>query len=280
MESLKRDVQHLAASPRPAADPEATERALRYLEQRLPGARRLPFPGGVNLEATRLGSPQVIVVGAHYDTEAGTPGADDNASGLAALLALAESAHRLPPGRTLRFVAFANEERPHFQTPSMGSYAYALECRRKNEDVVAMLSLESLGYFRRERGTQRFPKALEGKYPDRGDFVAVVGNAASRELMGTTSATLRRHVPVQVLEASPDMEEAAWSDHWAFWKVGYPAVMATDTLPFRNPHYHRPTDTPDTLDYETLSRVVQGLEDLLRRLAPEGSTEARRSAAP
>ena len=239
---------------------------------------RLPYSSdGVtvaNLEAIVAGGArarEVVVVGAHYDTAAGGPGADDNASGVAALLAIARSlaASKYAPARTLRFVAFVNEEPPYFWNPEMGSLVYAKACKARGDDVVAMLSLETLGYFRDEAGSQKYPPIVSWFYPDRGDFIAFVGNLGSRGVVRDAIATFREaaRFPSEGAALPSFMTGVGWSDQWSFWQVGYPGVMVTDTAPFRNPHYHQMGDTPDTLDYERLARVTEGLVAVVKKLA-------------
>lgn len=240
--------------------------------------QRLPFDAdgeeAANVEVVVPGArapEEIVVVGAHYDSAAPAPGADDDASGVAILLALARTWGRgghARPGRTLRLVAFANEEPPHFQNPTMGSLVYARACRARGDRVVAMLSLESLGYFRDEEGTQKYPPIVSFFYPSRGDFVGFVGDTSSRSLV-------RRAVGVFRTKAAFPSEGAAlpgwvvgvgWSDQWSFWQVGYPGVMVTDTAPFRNPGYHTIQDRPETLDPERMARVTEGLEAVVADL--------------
>lgn len=227
-----------------------------------------------NLQAVLPGAThpdQIIVVGAHYDAFQGTPGADDNASGAAAVLALARSMAGRPAARTIRFVLFVNEEPPSFQTEDMGSWVYAKACRAAGDDIRAMLSLETIGYYTDEPGSQQYPRGLDLLYPSQGNFIAFVGNYTHRALVRRSIGLFREHAafPSEGAALFGGIPGVAWSDHWAFWKEGYPALMVTDTAPFRNPHYHQPTDTPDTLDYERMARVVEGLEQVVRALADE-----------
>lgn len=212
---------------------------------------------------------EIVVIGAHFDSFQGTPGADDNASGVAALLALAAREAGHVRARTVRFVAFVNEEPPAFQTADMGSWVYAKKCRANSDNIVAMLSLEAMGCYTSEAGTQRYPWPLGVFYPDRGDFVALVGNWSSREVVRRCVGTFRETTEFPCEGAAPPglIPGVGWSDHWAFWQEGYPALMVTATAPFRNGNYHLPTDTPDTLDYEGMARVVEGLERVLDELA-------------
>ncbi len=211
----------------------------------------------------------VIVVGAHYDTITHTPGADDNASGVAAVLALAEAFAGSPQGRTIRFVAFTNEEPPWFQTPDMGSYRYAAELKRKNVRVVAMLSLESIGYFSDRPGSQKYPPPLDKQYPSVGNFIAVVGTPAHGAMVGFVHEAMLRAgtIPVEKGALPPQTPGVGWSDHWSFWEMGYPAVMLTGTAPFRNPNYHRPGDSARTLDYSRLTATVQATRRAIEALA-------------
>jgi hypothetical protein len=216
------------------------------------------------------GSAEVVVIGAHYDSVLGCPAADDNGSGVAALLALARRFAGQSTTRTLRFVAFPNEEQPHFLRREMGSLVYANQCKQRGENVVAMMSLETIGYFSSAAGSQHYPlPALNLFYPDRGNFIAFVGNVASRALVRETLGTFRQHatIPSEGAALPGAVPGVGWSDHWSFWQNGYPAVMVTDTAPFRYPHYHEPTDTPDKLDYDFMARVVSGLENVVRGLA-------------
>lgn len=221
-----------------------------------------------NLEVEIAGtkSPgEIIVVGAHYDCAAGAPGANDNGSGVAALLALGRAFAKKPTERTLRLVAFANEEPPYFQEPEMGSLHYARRCKERKENIVGMLSLETMGYFSDAADSQRYPPPLAALYPSTGNFIAFVANPKSDALVREAAASFRKHAkfPSQWGIAPAVIPGVGWSDHWAFWQQGYQGIMITDTALFRYPHYHRPTDTPDKLDYPRLARVVAGLEGVV-----------------
>lgn len=211
----------------------------------------------------------VLVVGAHYDTVVGTPGADDNASGVAALLELARLAALNPVSRTVRFVAFCLEEPPVFMTRHMGSYAYARSLRSEGAEVFGMISLEMLGYYCDEKGCQNYPASLfKLFYPDRGNFISFVGNISSRQFtMAVKKAfTAVSRLPVESLNAPALVPGVDFSDHRSFWKFGFPAFMITDTAFYRNPHYHSPGDTADTLDYERMTELVAGLSRALGML--------------
>ncbi|MDB5095759.1 MAG: putative aminopeptidase [Cyanobacteria bacterium RYN_339] len=222
-----------------------------------------------NIVATGPGSGEAIVVGAHYDTVLGSPGANDNGSGVAALRAIAHALAGKTFARQLRFVAFANEEYG-FQTDGMGSRVYARRCRERHEPVVAMLSLETMGCYMHGPGSQQYPMpGLGWVYPDRGDFLAIVGNLSSFGLARDVAARFRAATPFPAQwTALPDsVPGVGWSDHWAFWGEGFEAVMITDTAPFRYPHYHTPADTPEKLDYASFARVVEALVPVVAGLA-------------
>jgi Zn-dependent M28 family amino/carboxypeptidase len=225
-----------------------------------------------NIEAELRGtsSPdQIFIVGAHYDTRRNSPGADDNASGVAALLALSRRFAGRRLARTVRFVALTNEERPFLRTELMGSRVYANACREKDENIVGMVSLESIGYRSTKPGSQRL--SLFGLYaPRAGNFVAFVANRQSRALMRGAFDAFRASEPPVAAEqyVLPSDFPGAWSsDHWSFWKSGYPAFMVTDTAPLRNPHYHKPTDTPEKLDYDWLFGIVAGMSAVIESVA-------------
>ena len=276
---LRRHVDALASDigERNAEHPEALEGAAVYISRELadlgyqPERHEYEAYGRTfaNVEAALEGGDEIVIIGAHYDSERGTPGADDNASGVAAMLALARFMKGRSPVRTVRFVAFANEEQPHFQTLAMGSWRYAQRSRARGEDVVAMLSLESMGYYSDEPGSQHYPPPLSLVYPSEGNFIGFVGNVRSRKLTRRAVASFRGAVrfPSEGAALPEAVPGVGWSDHWAFWQEGYPAIMVTDTAPFRNPHYHRASDTSETLDYKRLARVVIGLEAVIDDLA-------------
>jgi Zn-dependent M28 family amino/carboxypeptidase len=216
---------------------------------------------------------EIIVVGAHYDSVSGSPGANDNGSGVACVLALARVSAGVEFQRTVRFVAFVNEEPPFFQTEKMGSLVYAKSCQERGDRIVAMLCPETMGYYRMEKGSQKYPFPMGMFYPSRGDFIAFVGNTTSAKLVRRCVKVFREQAPFPseggALPGS--LPGVGWSDHWAFWQAGYPGVMITDTAPFRYPHYHTQEDTPDKLDYERFARVVDGLRPVLKDLADGAS---------
>jgi hypothetical protein len=227
-----------------------------------------------NIEAEIRGnkrSDEITLVGAHYDSVAGSPGANDNASGVAALLELARNFKDQSLDRTLRFVAFVNEEPPYFQTEQMGSRVYARRSRERGENIVAMISLETIGYYSDAESSQVYPFPFSLFYPSKGDFVGFVGNISSRTLVRRAIRVFREDgaFPSQGVAAPGWLTGIGWSDQWSFWKESYVAVMITDTAIFRYPNYHKRSDTPDKIDYERMSRVVAGISSVLHDLSKE-----------
>jgi Zn-dependent M28 family amino/carboxypeptidase len=278
---LERHVRRLSADIGERSDitAAAVARAAEYLERELRDAGYVvgsqPFEVGGrtyrNLEASLPGrglADQIVVVGGHYDTVADAPGANDNASGTAAVLALARSFAAQPLSRTVRWVLFANEEPPFFDTDKMGSRFYAARAARAGDRIVAMISLETIGYYSDQPGSQRYPFPFSLFYPDRGDFVGFVSDLASGPLVRRSLAAFRRRVafPSQGVAAPAWIPGVFWSDHASFWIHGYPAIMITDTAFFRYPHYHTPEDTPDKPDYARMARVVAGVAHVVRDL--------------
>lgn len=229
-----------------------------------------------NLEAERRGSgraEELVIVGAHYDSVVGSPGANDNATGVAATLEIARLLTRVSGPRTVRCVLFVNEEPPYFPAGPMGSRVYARRARERGERIVAMLSLETIGYYSDEPGSQLYPFPLGLFYPSTGNFVGFVGNLRSRRLVRRAIASFRRHTafPSEGAAAPGWIMGVGWSDHRSFWEEGYPAIMVTDTALFRYPAYHTEQDTPDKLVYDRTARVVAGLYRVILDLAGEQS---------
>ncbi|MEI6083203.1 MAG: M28 family peptidase [Verrucomicrobiota bacterium] len=224
-----------------------------------------------NLEITFTGTTkpkEIVIIGAHYDSVEGAPGANDNGSGVAALLEL--SRHFANANRTVRFVAFVNEEPPYYETELMGSRVYAQACRQRGDDVRAMISLETMGYFSDEPGSQKFPSVLfKLVYPTKGNFIGFVGNFSSRKIIRQAAAGFRgaSDFPLECCATYGGLAGIGWSDHASFWKEGYPAFQISDTAPFRYPYYHTAEDTPDKLNYPALARVTQGVYGAIRALA-------------
>jgi Zn-dependent M28 family amino/carboxypeptidase len=281
-DSLRQHVYILAGDigERQLWRPAALERATQYIEatwqaQGYHVTRQSVMPEVktvYNLETEISGGlrrDDIVVVGGHYDTVLGSPGANDNATGTAAVLELARllAAQRL--ARTVRFVAFVNEEVPFFQTGTMGSWVYARRSRARGEQIVAMLSIETIGFYSDVVGSQHYPFPFGLFYPRTGNFIGFVGNIASRALVRRSLAAFRQHAPFpsEGVAAPGWMTGIGWSDHWAFWQEGYPGVMVTDTALFRYAPYHTREDTPDRVNYDHMARVVAGLARVVTTLA-------------
>jgi hypothetical protein len=280
-DTLRRDVEQLAEhiGERNDVIPDRLNAAVGYIDQAFASAGLKPLHqsfsvDGIscsNIEVEIRGSSrpdEIVVIGAHYDSVDESPGADDNASGTAAILALARLCSTLKPERTLRFVAFVNEEPPHFQTAQMGSVVYAQRCAARKEKIVAMLSIESVGYYTDAPGSQAYPTLLSPFYPSKGNFVAFAGNVSSRGLVRRCIRQFRSAatIPSEGAVLPELIPQIGWSDQWSFWRYGYEGIMVTDTAPFRNPHYHTTHDLPATLDYDRFARVVDGLVRVVKSL--------------
>ena len=278
---LRRDIAMLSEEigPRHAWRPRALNRAADFLEDELAAARyevrrlsyRIQGQEFHNVWVEVPGGDEIVVVGAHYDTVISddTPGANDNGSGVAATLALARRFARARPGRTLRFVLFVNEESPFFLGEAMGSRVYARHAHERGDRIAAMLSLETIGYYSDEPGSQRYPPLVGRFFPDTGNFLAFVGNLRSRSLVREALAAFRRHadLPAEGAALPGWVPGVAWSDHWSFWKEGWRAAMVTDTAPYRYPWYHTAGDTLERLDLDRLAAAVAGLEAVVAALA-------------
>lgn len=237
--------------------------------------RYASYPEGEvkNLVVGKPGSDRkssAIVIGAHYDSVEATPGADDNASGVAGLLELARLLRDYENRKTLQFVAFTHEEPPYFYTSRMGSYVYARSLRQSHVQLDAMICLEMIGYGG-EHLRQTYPLPLMrqiGGYPRSGDFVGIVGNLRSRRLTRFIRDHMQQACSIGVASLSVPafLPPFNLSDHSSFWRHGYRAVMITDTAFQRNPHYHLPSDSAETLNYDFLAEVVRGLYHAVRAL--------------
>jgi hypothetical protein len=207
-----------------------------------------------------------IIIGAHYDSHDGLPGADDNASGVAGLMELARMLEGEELSRRVDLIAYALEEMPSFRTSDMGSAHHATQLKKEGVEVELMISLEMIGYFDDTPGSQSYPLPfLNWIYPDRGNFIAVVGNLAQiAEVRRVKRAMMKwADIPVESINAPALIPGVDFSDHLNFWYEGYPAVMLTDTADNRNRAYHTPRDTPDRLDYRRMAAVVNGVYGLL-----------------
>jgi Zn-dependent M28 family amino/carboxypeptidase len=225
-----------------------------------------------NIEVTRTGRSrprEIVLVGAHYDSVQGSPGANDNASGVAALLEISREFARLSPECSVRFVAFVNEEPPFFYWGQMGSMVYAKAARARGDDIRLMVSLEMLGYYSDDPGSQRYPAPLKFFYPDRGNFIAFVANLRSRAPLRRLVRAFRAHsdFPAESLATFEFIPGVAWSDQLSFWRQGYRALMVTDTAFYRYAHYHTALDTPERLNYPAMTRVVTGLQQAFAEVA-------------
>jgi Zn-dependent M28 family amino/carboxypeptidase len=214
-------------------------------------------------------TPEIVLVGAHYDSAPDTRGANDNASGVAVALVLAKRLTGRPLLRSVRLVFFANEEPPYFQNPGMGSLAHARGCKERGDPIVAMLALESLGYYSDSAGSQRYPWPVGLFYPDRGNFVGFVANLQSRSLVREAIGVFRAaaEFPSEGAALPGWIPGVGWSDHWSFWQFGYPAIMITDTAVFRDPNYHQQSDVIENLSYDEMARVALGIEQVVTSLA-------------
>ena len=279
-DNLRRHVVAVAGREHNLWRIEALESAAHYIENALagfgyaPAAQRFTANGVEvrNIEAEVAGgkrAAETVVIGAHYDSVQGATGANDNGSGVAAVLELARLAHNFKPARTLRFVLFVNEEPPFFKSGEMGSRRYAQRAKERGENIVAMFSLETIGYYSDRPGSQHYPPPIGLFYPATGNFIAFVSNLGSRSLLHEVIASFRRHAqfPSEGLAAPAFIPGVDWSDHWSFWDEGYPALMVTDTAPYRYPYYHTAADTPDKVDFDRLARVVSALRATLHDLA-------------
>jgi hypothetical protein len=282
--TLKRHIETIAAREHNIEHYDELEKVAAYLEATLAshgytvGRQEFVADGKTvrNIDAViepaaGIVDPEVVVVGAHYDSAEDTPGANDNASGTAAVLELARLLRDLKGNarKRIRLVLFVNEEPPYFQTNDMGSLHYAKALAARKERVTAMYSLETLGYYSEQPGSQYYPPPFGLMFPSRGNFVSFVGLTNSRPLLQETIRSFRAHTSFPTIGgvAPGIIPGIDWSDHWAFAQHGFQAVMITDTAYFRYPHYHKPTDTPDKVDVEKLARIVKGIERVVRDLS-------------
>ena len=309
-DQLRTDVEHLAGAigERNLYRPEKLEEAASWIEGQFHAmgyqtVRQPVFVRGKdyglskdvtawNIEALLPGTTfanEHLVIGAHYDSRVamphwhdhgpptpeapGTPGANDNGSGVATVLALARTFARHPQARTIRFVAFVNEEPPFYQTEAMGSLVYARQLRATGIRKVRMITPETLGCYSVRSRSKRIGLASIFGLPDRPDYIAFAGNQGSRRWIGEMARQFAGHstVPVRTVALPAVAKKVAWSDDWSFWQCGYPAFAVTDTAYFRSDHYHETTDTPDTLDYEPMAEVVSALGNAVREVANDSA---------
>lgn len=280
---LRRHVEVIAHEPHNLDQPSALARVGDYIIQALsqyghrPERQNFEVQGQsvqniavtVNANGPRP-AERTIVVGAHYDSFAQSPGANDNGSGTAAVIELVRLLSDLKTLRTrVIMVLFVNEEPPYFQTLDMGSLRFAKLLAARGEPVAAMLSLETIGFYSDQPRSQGYPKPLNLLFPSTANFIAFVAMPGSRGLLQSVVRAFRETTPFPSIGGvGPSLIPGiGWSDHWALAKEGFPAVMVTDTALFRYPHYHLPTDTPDKIEYEKLARITKGLERVIRALA-------------
>lgn len=279
---LRQHVVAVASEPHNLDYPQAYEHSAAYIERTLSGHGRTPERQIFEVDArpvrniwvtlgraTGSSVRRTIVVGAHYDSFANSPGANDNGTGTAAVLELARMlADMTSHDARLILVLFANEEPPYFRTPDMGSVHFAKLLADRKEPVVAMLALETMGYFSEHPRSQRYPEPFGRALPSTANFVAFVAMPGSRDLLHSVVGSFRRTTSFpSVGGVAPGIIPGIdYSDHWAFAQAGFQALMITDTALFRYPHYHKTSDTPDKIDYERLARVTKGIERAVRDL--------------
>ena len=287
-ERLRHDVEELASAigERNTLRPEALERAAGFLEHQLRSAGYAPArqtyavdgQSCSNVEAVLAGRESaMLVVGAHYDSARGSPGANDNATGVAVLLELARRLRDASLGCTVRLLFFVNEEPPYFNTPRMGSRVWAEAAHQRGDRVVGMLSLETIGFFTEAPDSQGYPFPMGAFYPDRGRFLGFIGNVDSRQLVRDVVGSFRQVATLPSEGAAlPDHTTGLdWSDHASFWRFGWPALMVTDTALFRYPDYHTARDRPEQVDPDALARAASGLEHVIRTMACPGAAASR-----
>ncbi len=283
---LEQHVRAVASRPHNIAHYEALLETAAYIEQQLRSYGYEPLSHAYMADEHEVRNIEVVlepdsgsnaatcVIGAHYDAPDDSPGANDNGTGVAALLEVARAlaAERRNGmgrgGRRLRLVFFVNEEQPYGKTELMGSWRHARDLAQSGEAVAGMIALETLGYFSDDAGSQNFPFPFGLIYPDIGNFVAFVGLPGSRGFLHEAIAAFRAHAAFPSIGgvAPGFLEGIDLSDHWAYREFGFPALMITDTAPFRNPYYHEPHDLPETVDYESLARITRGLVAMAREL--------------
>ena len=206
---------------------------------------------------------EIIIIGANYDSAPGTPGANDNATGVAAMLGLARAFAKRPQARTLRFVAFVNQEAPWFQTENMGSMQYARQIQSSGEDLIAMISLESMGYYSDQPGSQKSPDEVAGNSPDTGNFIAIIGNLSNKEFIDFAHQKFSGSSQLRAEKRAFPTPRIEPSDQWSFQKFGYPALIITNT----GPHAHQSTDTHEIIDFERFTQAVEGTRTMILAVA-------------
>ena len=280
---LERHIRCVASQPHNLEHPAALEASARYIETSLirfgldpksqifdvdgHSVRNIEVVWGLPAQDPNAGT---LVIGAHYDSAGDSPGANDNGTGVAALLEIAAALAQTPPvcARPLRLVFFVNEEAPYGKTADMGALRHAERLKAQDEKILGMIALETLGYFSEVPGSQKLPFPFNLIYPSRGNFVAFIGLPGSRTFLRSAVKAFRAvsDFPSTGSLVPGFIEGADLSDHWAYHHTGFPAMMITDTAPYRNPFYHQAHDTPDTVDYVSLARISKGIELTVRKL--------------
>jgi Zn-dependent M28 family amino/carboxypeptidase len=269
IENLKQHVQNLQFDRNPYDHFHELEKAAQYIYNEFSKVGLRVWKESFQWEGKRFhnivaekigfGSPdKIFILGAHYDTVPGSPGADDNASAIAVLLEVARNIQKVHLGSTLRLIAFSLEEYGY-----IGSTYYAERARREGEKMMGMISLEMVGFT---NSRQNYPSYINPKYyPNVGDFIGLIGNERSKTLLEKVVQSFKTYIPQLPTEFllvpgnGEGMEEVRLSDHSPFWDQGFAALMVTDTAFLRNPHYHLPSDTMETLDFEFIRKVAIGI---------------------
>jgi aminopeptidase YwaD len=275
-------LRHLIGERHPDSSPGSLQAAADYLTQQFTGLGLMTSRHEFSVRGKTYGnviattppaqpeSALPLILAAHYDTVMGSPGADDNASALAVLLDVASRLAAMPLRRPIRFLAFCLEEEN-----LLGSRAYVAHLKSTRQSIEGAIILECVGYASDEEDSQKIPPGVPVAVPTVGNFLAVIGNQQSQNLTISLDHTMRSHVPIVPLvvpgngELLPDTRR---SDHTSFWEQGFAAVMLTDTANFRNPHYHRPTDTLDTLNLDFMGQVADGVTAAVVELAGQASS--------
>jgi len=279
---LKRHVTAIASTPHNVSHYDALEKAAAYIEAELAALGYQPQPQVFDTDGRPVRNIEVVlepadsgpdteslVVGAHYDSAGIAPGANDNATGVAAVIELARLLKdAAPKDKRLRLVLFVNEEPPYDRSPTMGSWQYAKMLKERGERVAGMIALETLGCFSDAPGSQKYPPPFGLFFPNKANFIAFVALPGGRSFLHEVIGPFRRHTELPTIGGTaPDQfDGVGWSDHWSFAQFGFPGIMITDTALFRYAHYHKATDTSEKVDYEKVARITLGLEQTLREL--------------
>jgi aminopeptidase YwaD len=277
-ELIWRHIQRITEIRHPDTHPEGLRKTLTYLrevyislgiqiEEDPFDQLGVQYPNLIGVLPGKKHREEVFMIGAHYDTVAVSPGADDNASGLAVMLETCRVLHGVTPPCTIEFVSFSMEE-----DGLQGSRSYAKKARALEKKVLGAIILECVGYAVGEAGSQRSPSGLPIAIPDVGNFIGIIANSASQTLCRAFEGVVSAHVPklpkvsLVVPENGERFPDTRRSDHASFWDQGFQALMLTDTADYRNPHYHQPTDLPETLDMLFMSSISQALVAFLAEL--------------